>query len=459
MKATLPKGTRDFNSEQILKKRYIINILQFEYEKFGFTPIETPSLENLSTLIGKYGKEGDYLIFKILNSGDFLKNVIDHNSNCTTWNSKNILNKISKKALRYDLTIPFARYVAMNYSKLNFPFKRYQIQPVWRADKPQKGRFREFYQCDADIIGSNSLYAEIDLILLCNNIFSKLNLPIIIYLNHRKILLGITEILGINEKIIEFTITLDKFNKIGETKVIQSLIKQGITKKSISILQSIFKLNTIQDYTNSLEKLITLVKNSKIALEGIQDIKLILHYITSIGLNNCSIQLDYTLARGLNYYTGTIFEIKINHKYINIGSIGGGGRYDNLTKLFNIKNMSGVGVSLGLDRIYLGIETLQLFPNLENNLNNNFFFINYGDNESLIALKIIQQLRKINKYCELYPQKDKLYKQFKYATKKQYHNVVFLGEKEINNQEIKIKNINSKELKIYKWNNDFKILF
>lgn len=458
MKPSIPKGTRDFNSEEIFKKRYIINILQSEYEKFGFYPIETPSLENLSTLINKYGEEGNYLIFKILNSGDFLKN-INNNSNSTIWTSQNILNKISKKALRYDLTVPLTRYIAMNYSKIYFPFKRYQIQPVWRADRPQKGRFREFYQCDADIIGSNSIYTEIDLILLCDNIFSKLKLPVIIYLNHRQILSSISEILGINQQTKQFIINLDKIDKIGEEEVIKNIIKQGIKKESLSLLKLIFKLKNIKDNKTSLDELSKILKVSKKATKAIKEIILILNHIKEIKLNNSSIKLDYTLARGLNYYTGIIFEIKSKNKKINIGSIGGGGRYDNLIKLYNKKEISGIGMSLGLDRIYLNMEELKLFPMFVNHRNNNLFFINYGEYESLIALKIIQKLRKINKNCELYPQKDKLHKQLKYATKNNYNYIAFLGKNEIENQEIKIKNFFSKELKIYKWNNDFTILF
>lgn len=455
MKPSIPKGTRDFDSEYLFKKRFLINNLQSQFEKFGFSPIETPSFENLSTLTGKYGEEGDRLIFKILNSGNFLENVKKHNSDFQVWNSRNILSKISEKALRYDLTVPFARFISMNYSQLTFPFKRYQIQPVWRADRPQKGRFREFYQCDADIVGSQSLHIELDLILLYDSVFSKLNLPVSIHLNNRKILSGIAEVAGIGEQILDFTTALDKLKKIGEQKVIREMISKGISKNSIELLRPIF-----QEYKNNrkiLEIMKNLISSSEIGKKGIEEMEFLFNSVESIGLNTASIQLNCTMARGLNYYTGSIFEVEA--KNVEIGSIGGGGRYDNLTELFDLKGISGVGISFGLDRIYLAMEELKLFPDLESHSRNDFLFINYGEPESIIALKIIQKLRQRGKKCEFYPQKVKLDKQFKYAKKKNYENIVFLGEQEIINQKIQIKNLFSRESKMYHWNDEFEVIF
>lgn len=455
MKPSIPRGTCDFHSEHVFRRRFLIKCLQSQFEKFGFSPIETPSFENLSTLIGKYGKEGDSLIFKILNSGNFFKNIQKRTSNVQLWNSKNILKEISNKGLRYDLTVPLVRFVSMNYSKLVFPFKRYQIQPVWRADRPQKGRFREFYQCDADVIGSDSLNVELDLILLYDAVFSELKLPVTIHINNRKILLGIAEIAKIEKQILDFTIALDKLEKIGEQQVIEEMISKGISKKSIELLRPIFQLNHNNKKTlNIIKKLLSV---SEIGKNGIRELEYLFNSIESIGLKTSSIQLNCTLARGLNYYTGSIFEVKA--KNIEISSIGGGGRYDKLTELFNLKGVSGVGISFGLDRIDLVMEELQLFQNFGVYLRNDFLFVNYGENESLIALKIMQKLRKIGKKCELYPKQVKLNKQFKYAKQKNYENMIFLGENEIKNYEIKIKNLSSRELKTYNWNKEFEINF
>ncbi|MCB9202993.1 MAG: histidine--tRNA ligase [Flavobacteriales bacterium] len=438
MKPSIPKGTRDFTSEILFKRRKLISILQENFEKFGFTPLETPSFENLSTLMGKYGEEGDKLIFKILNSGDFFKNV--SNEELESKNLNSITPKICEKALRYDLTVPFARFVAMNQGQLPLPYKRYQIQPVWRADRPQKGRFREFFQCDADVVGSESLQLELDLILLYDAVFSQLNLPVEIHINNRKILAGIAEVANIENQLIDFTVALDKLDKIGKEKVIEEMITKGISENSIEKLKPVFDFSS--DYNESINKLKELLQTSEQGKKGIEELEFIFNSINEIGLNSTELNLNITLARGLNYYTGSIFEVKA--KNVEIGSIGGGGRYDNLTEMFGVKNMSGVGISFGLDRIFLVLEELKLFSDSDSE-NIDFIFANYGEKEALEAMKLIQNLRKKGKKAELYPQKAKLDKQFKYADKKNATYMVFLGKDEIETNTVKVKNLKTGE--------------
>src|SRR5690606_19028855 len=347
-----PKGTRDFNPEEVSRRNYIFNIIKETFSLYGFQPIETPSFENSETLMGKYGEEGDRLIFKILNSGDFLAKVDD--KLYSEKDSNKITSKISEKALRYDLTVPFARYVVQHQNEITFPFKRYQIQPVWRADRPQKGRFREFFQCDADVVGSTSLWQEVEFVQLYDAVFNKLNLKgVTIKINNRKILSGIAETIGAEDKLIDFTVALDKLDKIGEEGVKKEMREKGISEDALQKLQPLFSLNGTA--SEQLKKLKALLSNSKIGIQGVEELEFISDNIETLGLQTASLHIDVTLARGLNYYTGAIFEVSAP-KEVNMGSIGGGGRYDDLTGIFGLKDMSGVGISFGLDRIYLVLE-------------------------------------------------------------------------------------------------------
>lgn len=356
MKPSLAKGTRDFSSEEVFRRKFIINTLQNNFELFGFQPLETPSFENLSTLTGKYGEEGDRLIFKILNSGDYASKTKEED-----WNSKNsqkLISQISEKALRYDLTVPFARYVAMNHGTMTFPFKRYQIQPVWRADRPQKGRFREFYQCDADVVGSESLWQEVELVQLYLKSFSDLKIPVTLHLNNRKILSGLAEYAGISKHLIEFTVALDKLDKIGKEGVIKELLEKNISQKSIDKLEFLF-----EQTDDSMENLLLLKEKfveDDLGFKGVEELEFVFNKCLDLGISLENLKFDITLARGLDYYTGAIFEVKADE--VAMGSIGGGGRYDNLTEVFGVKNIPGIGISFGLDRIYLVMEELGLFP-------------------------------------------------------------------------------------------------
>ncbi|MDR3272518.1 MAG: histidine--tRNA ligase [Flavobacteriaceae bacterium] len=446
MKTGIPKGTRDFTAEEIQKRRHIISVLQSNFEKFCFQPLETPSFENLETLTGKYGEEGDRLIFKILNSGDFLEEARKKNPNCAEWTSKNITNYLSERALRYDLTVPFARFVAMNYGNLALPFKRYQIQPVWRADRPQKGRFREFYQCDADVVGSQSLWHEVNFVLLYDSVFSELKIPVEIHLNNRKLLSAIAEYAGIENQLIDFTVALDKIDKIGLEKVLEEMKSKGISENSLQKLIPIINLSG--SFEEKISQLKILLNDLEIGQKGISEMEFIARSISEIGLQTAQIVFNLTLARGLDYYTGTIYEIKA--KGVSIGSIGGGGRYDNLTEIFGVKHMSGAGISFGLDRIYLVMEELGLFPE-KTQKNNQILFFNFSEKESLQALKIIKKLRKDGISCDLYPENVKLQKQFYYAEKINIPYVAFYGEKEISSNQLTIKNIISGEQKILKF--------
>ncbi len=440
MKPSLAKGTRDFTAKEVSRRKYIINTLQKNFELFGFQPLETPSFENLSTLTGKYGEEGDRLIFKILNSGDYASKTIEED-----WASKNsqkLISQISEKALRYDLTVPFARFVAMNHGQLAFPYKRYQIQPVWRADRPQKGRFREFYQCDADVVGSTSLWQEVELLQLYFKSFQDLKLSVSIHINNRKILSGLADYAGIADKLIDFTVALDKLDKIGKDGVTKEMLEKGISEEAIGKLDFLFNQTN-----NALENLLNLKEKfsgNAIGMKGVEELEFVISNALSLGINSQNLIFDITLARGLDYYTGAIFEVKADE--VAMGSIGGGGRYDNLTEVFGVKDIPGIGISFGLDRIYLVMEELNIFPeDSENNVK--YLFANYGETESIEALKLIAELRQRNVAAELYPEASKLKKQFTYAEKKGIANLVFLGNDEIRNQSVTVKNLTSGEQK------------
>ncbi|SDG41731.1 histidine--tRNA ligase [Epilithonimonas hungarica] len=532
MKPSLAKGTRDFTAKEVSRRKYIINILQNNFELFGFQPLETPSFENLSTLTGKYGEEGDRLIFKILNSGNYLKNsknllyqdyrdlineyffniyeklvkneisidnlekekfgfntILDgvnkagirlskgmmkfvesglskrifldennfvdknqllnnialefgvSNNSITVPSDSDLLTKyISEKALRYDLTVPFARFVAMNQGQLAFPFKRYQIQPVWRADRPQKGRFREFYQCDADVVGSTSLWQEVELLQLYFKSFKDLKLSVSVHINNRKILSGIAEYAGIADQLIDFTVALDKLDKIGKDGVTKEMLEKGISEEAIS------KLDFLFDQTNdALENLLNLKEKfagNETGLRGVEELEFVISNALSLGIDSQNLVFDITLARGLDYYTGAIFEVKADE--VAMGSIGGGGRYDNLTEVFGVKDVPGIGISFGLDRIYLVMEELGIFPE-DSEVRVKYLFANYGEKESIEALKLISELRDKNISAELYPEASKLKKQFAYAEKKGIENLVFLGEQEIKDQTVTVKDLVSGE--------------
>ena len=430
MKPSLAKGTRDFSAEEIQRRRSIIKILQNNFENFGYLPLETPSFENLSTLTGKYGEEGDRLIFKILNSGDFASKTNDEN-----WNAKDsqkLTKDISEKALRYDLTVPFARFVALNHGQMNFPFKRYQIQPVWRADRPQKGRYREFLQCDADVVGSTSLWQEVELVQLYLRSFQDLKIAVKIHINNRKILTGLAEYADIADQIIDFTVALDKLDKIGREGVVKELRSKNISETAIEKLSFLFEYKTQTEILNLLKQLFVSIEIGK---KGVEELEFVLENCKKLGTEN-ELVFDITLARGLDYYTGAILEVKAEN--VAMGSVGGGGRYDNLTEVFGVKNIPGIGISFGLDRIYLVMEELNLFaenavPKLK------YLFANYGDKEAFESLKIIQKLRARNISAELYPDADKMKKFFNYSEKRGVENLVFLGEEEIKGGNITLK--------------------
>ncbi|MEC3907463.1 histidine--tRNA ligase [Tamlana sp. 2201CG12-4] len=439
-KPSIPKGTRDFNPEQVAKRNYIFNTIRGAFETYGFQPIETPSFENSSTLMGKYGEEGDRLIFKILNSGDYLAKA--NGEAYAEKDSNKLTASISEKALRYDLTVPFARYVVQHRNEIELPFKRYQIQPVWRADRPQKGRFREFYQCDADVVGSKSLWQEVEFIQLYDTVFSSLKLEeVIIKINNRKILSGIAEVIGAGDKLIDFTVTLDKLDKIGEEKVKEEMLGKGIPQSGIDKLKPLFTLSGT--FESQIESLKAILSTSEDGLKGIEELAFIDNAISDLGLSTASLQLDVTLARGLNYYTGAIFEVSAP-KNVKMGSIGGGGRYDDLTGIFGLKDVSGVGISFGLDRIYLVLEELGLFPETVNK-NVEVLFINFGEKEALFSLKAIKELRLKGINAELYPDTAKMKKQMTHANKRDIPFVVLVGEEEVNSNNYTLKNMRSGE--------------
>ncbi len=439
-KPGIPKGTRDFSAEQIAKRNYIIDTIKNQFELFGFAPIETPSFENYQTLMGKYGEEGDRLIFKILNSGDFLKKVDDQL--LTGREIGKITPKISEKALRYDLTVPFARYVVQHQNDLTFPFKRYQIQPVWRADRPQKGRFREFYQCDADVVGSNSLWQDVEFALLYDAVFSRLKVPVSIKINNRKILSGLADLLTEKDKFTEFIVALDKLDKIGKEGVVNEMINKGISQQSINNILPIF------DFTGTNKEKIALLrnllKNSEEGQKGLDELSFVIDNINKLGTQTAEIEFDITLARGLNYYTGSIYEVSA--KGVQMGSIGGGGRYDDLTGIFGLKNMSGIGISFGLDRIYLVMEELGLLQEVPVP-KPDILFINFGEKEALYSLQAVQTLRKNGVKAELYPDNAKMKKQMTYAHKRNIPFVAMAGTNEMEQQVFTLKNMQSGEQK------------
>ena len=398
MKPSIPKGTRDFSSTEVANRTYIINTMKTAFETYGFQPIETPSFENSSTLMGKYGEEGDRLIFKILNSGDYLKkaasNLLEQKD------SLKLTSQISEKALRYDLTVPFARYVVQHQNEITFPFKRYQIQPVWRADRPQKGRFREFFQCDADVVGSKSLLQEVDFIQLYDTVFTSLKLTgTTIKINNRKILSGIAEVIGAQDKLIDFTVALDKLDKIGATGVQEKMLQKGISPEAIDKVTPLFKLSGSN--TDQLAILETLLSASEEGTKGVEELRFVTNTINELGLQSASLEIDVTLARGLNYYTGAIFEVSAP-KGLEMGSIGGGGRYDDLTGVFGLKDVSGVGISFGLDRIYLVLEELGLFNSVALP-KPKLLFLNFTKEDALTQLKAVKALRNAGIKSEIYP--------------------------------------------------------
>ena len=439
-KPSIPKGTRDFSPAEITKRDYIFDIVKKHFKTFGFQPIETPSFENSETLMGKYGDEGDRLIFKILNSGDFISKVDD--VTYSSKNSKSLTPKISEKALRYDLTVPFARYVVMHQNEIDFPFKRYQIQPVWRADRPQKGRFREFYQCDADVVGANSLLQEVELIQLYDAVFTELKLEgVTIKLNNRKILAGIAEVIGAHNNLVNFTVALDKLDKIGPEGVQKEMLAKGISEESIAKAAPLFGLTGSN--SEQLLSLKNLLSDSEQGRKGVEELEYIINAVEKLGLQSTKLGIDVTLARGLNYYTGAIFEVAAPEN-VKMGSIGGGGRYDDLTGIFGLKDVSGVGISFGLDRIYLVLEEMGLFPEtLDKSLE--VLCINFGEKESMTALKLVGQLRKQGIAAEVYPSNAKMQKQMKYANNRDVPYVILIGEKEFTNNSFVVKNMASGE--------------
>jgi histidyl-tRNA synthetase len=439
-KPSIPKGTRDFSPSEVAKRQYIISIIKSNFEKFGFQPIETPSFENSETLMGKYGEEGDRLIFKILNSGDYLAKA--NEKALENKDSNKLTSSISEKALRYDLTVPFARYVVQHQNDIEFPFKRYQIQPVWRADRPQKGRFREFYQCDADVVGSKSLWQEVELIQLYDAVFTDLGLNgVTIKINNRKILSGIAEVIGATNKLIDFTVALDKLDKIGEDGVKTEMLEKGISEAAIQKVQPLF--NFTGTISEKIQKLAVLLSTSTEGMKGVEELKFICETVSELGLTQSNLDLDVTLARGLNYYTGAIFEVA-PPKEVAMGSIGGGGRYDDLTGIFGLKDMSGVGISFGLDRIYLAIEELNLFPETVTSTSK-ALFINYGEKEAFYSMKAIKKLRELGINVELYPDAVKVGKQFLHADKRSIKYAIVVGETEMNEDKFALKNLVSGE--------------
>ena len=442
-KPSIPKGTRDFSPQEVVKRNYIMETIKGCFTTYGYQPIETPSFEKSETLMGKYGEEGDRLIFKILNSGDYLRKVDD--SLYSEKSSAKMTSKISEKALRYDLTVPFARYVVQHQNEITFPFKRYQMQPVWRADRPQKGRFREFYQCDADVVGSTSLWQEVELVQLYDDVFNKLNLNgVTIKLNNRKILSGIAEVIGAEDKLIDFTVALDKLDKIGEEGVKTEMLAKGISETAISKLQPLFILSgTASEKLSALKEMLS---SSETGLKGISELEFITTTFEALSLKAATLEVDVTLARGLNYYTGAIFEVS-PPEGVKMGSIGGGGRYDDLTGIFGLKNMSGVGISYGLDRIYLVLEELNLFPETVS-ANTKVLFINFGEKEALYAMQAITNLREDGVISELYPDASKMGKQMGYADKRSIPFVVLAGDKEMETGTYTIKDMLSGEQEI-----------
>jgi histidyl-tRNA synthetase len=439
VKPSVPKGMRDFSPAEMVKRNYIFDTIKSVFRKYGYQQIETPTMENLGTLTGKYGEEGDKLIFKVLNSGDYLAKV--NEQALAAKNSNAVAPSISEKALRYDLTVPFARYVVQHQNEITFPFKRFQLQPVWRADRPQKGRYREFYQCDADVVGSDSLLNEAEFILIYDEALSKLGLTDFnIKINNRKILSGIAEIIGKPELIVDMTVAIDKLDKIGLDGVINELLTKGFTQADVDQLEPVILLQGSN--AEKLEKLKTILASSTIGLKGITELETIFTYLQSFTLNKATVELDITLARGLNYYTGAIFEVKTNE--VAMGSIGGGGRYDDLTGMFGLKGLTGAGISFGADRIYDVLEELNLFPEASNQTTK-VLICPFDTAGETYALPLLQQLRNSSINAELYPAGAKIKKQLDYANNKNIPYVVVIGSDEIQSGQLTFKNMQSGE--------------
>ena len=436
-KPGIPKGTRDFSPVEMAKRNYIFDTIREVFHLYGFQQIETPSMENLSTLMGKYGEEGDKLLFKIQNSGDYFHGLTDEE--LLSRNAAKLASKFCEKGLRYDLTVPFARYVVMHRDEISFPFKRFQIQPVWRADRPQKGRYREFYQCDADVVGSNSLLNEVELVQMIDTVFQKFGIRVSIKINNRKILSGIAEIIGEADKIVDITVAIDKLDKIGLDNVNAELASKGIPQEAIDKLQPIIMLNGSN--AEKLETLKTVLAASETGLKGVEESEFILNTVEKLGVNS-EVELDLTLARGLNYYTGAIFEVKALD--VQIGSISGGGRYDNLTGVFGMDGMSGVGISFGADRIYDVLNQLDLYPKEAVN-GTQLLFVNFGEKEAAYSLPVLFQARKAGIRAEIYPDSAKMKKQMSYANGKQIPFVAIVGENEMNEGKLTLKNMTTGE--------------
>lgn len=432
-KPSIPKGTRDFSTVEMARRNYIFNTIREVFALYGYRPIETPAMENLSTLMGKYGEEGDKLLFKILNSGNWLSNL--DLEDIKDSEASQLTSKISEKGLRYDLTVPFARFVVQHRNEIQFPFKRSQIQPVWRADRPQKGRYREFYQCDADVVGSDSLFNEVELLQLIDTVFSRLRVNVAIKLNNRKILAGIAELLGVPDKIVDITVAIDKIDKIGIEGVRNELLERGLDSETIQRLEPILAIDgTIEE---RLDRLSEILASSEIGLHGVNELRFIVKHTQALGLN-ATLDLDVSLARGLNYYTGTIIEVKALD--VEIGSITGGGRYDNLTGVFGMDGVSGVGISFGADRIYDVLNALNLYPD-ETSRSTDVMFLNLGDREASASLGLIKELRNAGISAELFPDNAKMKKQMTFANNANVGKIAIIGESELNDGTVTIKDM------------------
>lgn len=428
MRPSLPKGTRDFTPQQVQKRKYLFDIIRTVFEKYGYQPIETPTMESLSTLTGKYGEEGDKLLFKVLNNGDFLSDA--DNDALESRDSNKLISSISKRGLRYDLTVPFARYVVMHQNEIAFPFKRYQIQPVWRADKPQKGRYQEFYQCDVDVVGSSSLVYEAEFAQIYDEVFNKLKVDVAIRLNNRKILAGIAEVAGVPEMMTEMTVAIDKLDKIGENGVKEEMLKRGLPESAIDIILSFL---TVKEIAVLAEKFAT----SEVGQKGVEELSFVFDLLSSNSTKN-EVVFDITLARGLNYYTGCIFEVVA--KNVNMGSLGGGGRYDNLTEIFGLKDVPGIGISFGAERIYDVMEELDLFPGDKRN-NIQLLFIAFDQPTLKYAFTCLSVVRNAGIKADIYPDPVKLKKQMKYANDREVGYVALIGEEEMKTGMISLKNM------------------
>lgn len=456
-KPSIPKGTRDFLPKEVARRNYIFDTIKNVFLKYGFAQIETPSFENASTLMGKYGEEGDKLMFQVLRSGNYISKLKEEDLNTTLFNEpadrlslenkiqlNKVTSKIAEKALRYDLTVPFARFVVQHQNEIAFPFKRFQIQPVWRADRPQHGRYQEFYQCDADVVGSDSLLYEIEYVQIFDEVLTALNIPdFSIKINNRKILSGIAEITGEEDKIIDITVAIDKLDKIGEEGVVKELIEKGVSQTAIDKIKPLFSLKG--DNSIILKEMKTMLAKSEIGLKGIEELSFVFEYINKVGLKRAKLEFDVTLARGLNYYTGAIYEVKANG--VKMGSICGGGRYDDLTSLFGMKDMSGVGISFGADRIYDVLATLDLFP-ADTDKGLTILFINFGETEQMHCFDLVNKLRANHVDAELYPSAAKMKKQMKYANDRNVKYTALVGSDEMEQNKIQLKHMESGEQKL-----------